>query len=133
MAANPHRGEVKIELEGQTLLMRPTFACLVEIEQGSGKPIMELVRRFADRRFGFADVTAVVAAGLKAAGAPVTNERVAEMVFNTGLLESAVPATRLLAATLKADVADDDLAGERESAPGENAGEEPGKSGAAEG
>lgn len=122
MTPNVHRGEVKIELEGRTLLMRPTFQSLVEIEQATGRPIMEVVRRFAERNFAFGDVTAVVAAGLKGAGAPVTNARVAEMVFNTGVLDAAMPASRLLFSILKADVTDDDLAGEPDEtteAPGE--------------
>lgn len=123
MTANPHRGEVKVELEGRTLLMRPTFQCLVEIEQTTGRPIMELVRRFADRNFAFSDVTAVIAAGLKGAGAPAANERVAEMVFNTGLLKAALPASQLLFSILKADVADDDEAGLEDVAPGESLGE----------
>lgn len=127
MATNPHRGEVEIELEGQTLLMRPTFACLVQIEQATGRPIMEVVRRFADRSFGVSDVTAVVAAGLKGAGAPVTNERVAEMVFNTGLLKAAVPASQLLFGMLNAGLGDDDLAGEEEAQA------DPGEAPAAEG
>lgn len=131
MAAIPHRGEVKIELEGRTLLMRPTFECLVQIEQATGRPIMDVVRRFADHRFGVTDVTAVIAAGLKGAGAPVTDERVAEMVFNTGFLQAAGPASQLLFGLLNVGLTEVDLAGEEEPDDGPEAG--PGKSPAAEG
>ena len=56
MTANGHLGEVEIELEGKTYLMRPSVEGLVQIEQSTGRSIMDLLRRFAERRFAFGDM-----------------------------------------------------------------------------
>ena len=81
-------GEVEIELDGRAYTMRPCFQALAEIEAATGTGIMALVRRFAGKSFGIGDVTAVVTAGLKAAGEPATQEKVGELIFKTGLLKA---------------------------------------------
>ena len=93
-------GEVEIELDGRAYTMRPCFQALAEIEAATGTGIMALVRRFAGKSFGIGDVTAVVTAGLKAAGEPASQEKVGELIFKTGLLKAATPAGEFLWAAL---------------------------------
>ena len=120
--ANPHRSEVTIELDGRIYLLRPSYQALAEIEAMTGIGVMALVRRFADRAFGFHDVTAVITAGLKAAGHPASREKVAEMVFRTGLLKVATPASAFLWNALRVANAD---AEEGEAGAGDGTGEAP--------
>ncbi len=127
MAANPYRGEVEIELDGRDLIMRPTYETLADIEAATGSTAMQLIRRFGEHSFGFNDLVAIVGAGLKGAGTPFSRKRVAEMVYNSGLLAAAGPASELLLSAMNAgqlpvdegtdDPASDDLAGDDE--PGE--------------
>lgn len=123
MSANNHRGEVEIKLEGETLLMRPTFAALNQIEQRTGSPLLELLVRFNTGRFRLMDVIATVTAGFEAAGTSLAEERVAKMVWKSGYQTCVAPAAALLACIWTANLTEDDEAGLAATAnqEGENA------------
>jgi hypothetical protein len=100
MAANKHRGEVEITLDGKSFTLRPTFQAMVEIEAVLGKGLLGLVRRISEMEFGYTEAQAVITAGLRAAGEKATPEKVGEMVFRTGLAELAGPIGSFLTAAL---------------------------------
>jgi hypothetical protein len=92
--ANPHRGEVKIELlkasgEGiDHLVLRPTFAAIVEVEEALGTGMAEIVRRFLPPpKFGIRDVAAIIYSGLKAAGHRERRDVVEQRVMLTGFFQ----------------------------------------------
>lgn len=105
MPANPHRGEIEIALvtpdgDERKFVMRPSFQALAEIESMAGVGIVPLARRFMARQWSITDATAVITAGLKAAGEPAKYEKVGEMVFRTGLSNIAKPINDFLEASL---------------------------------
>jgi Phage tail tube protein, GTA-gp10 len=127
MTANPHRGEVEVLLRGpeggrRRYLLRPTFGALAAMEAMSGAGIFTLARRFATGAVAFTDLTAVVAGGLEGGsegalggglgprpgGAAPSGrgrawERVAELVYESGLLRLIAPASELLWHAVKGD------------------------------
>ena len=57
-AANPVRGETALEIGGETLALRPSFAALVAAEQEVG-PLFDLVERAADGKLSLGDLAAL--------------------------------------------------------------------------
>lgn len=57
-AANPMRGEAALEIGGETLRLRASFAALVAAEQELG-PLFELVERAADGKLSLGDLVAL--------------------------------------------------------------------------
>jgi len=116
--ANKARGEVEIVLKGRTLKMRPTHQFLAEIESLRGMGVMAIVQRFLTRNYGFADVVDIVWAGLKAGGLQVRRDKVAELVFETGITAPASAAIELLSNALGfADAKTDDNDAEGDDGP----------------
>ncbi|ETI65176.1 hypothetical protein C100_03395 [Sphingobium sp. C100] len=56
--ANPQRGEAALEVGGETLALRPSFAALVAAEQELG-PLFDLVERAVDGKLSLADLVAL--------------------------------------------------------------------------
>ncbi len=54
-AANPERGETALEVGGEQLAMRPSFAALVAAEAEVG-PLFDLVERAADGKLSLGDL-----------------------------------------------------------------------------
>ena len=69
--ANPHRGEVKIELarldggEPEELALRPTIGAIVEVEEKLGLGLAGIIQRFSRPpvSYGLRDVLAIVLLG----------------------------------------------------------------------
>ena len=94
--ANPHRGEVEITLAGKTYVMRATFGAVVEIETKTGTGLVDLAERTYSGKPRLTDLTAVVWAGLRAAGEPATYEKVGEMVMDEGIQAAIGPVLEFL-------------------------------------
>lgn len=56
--ANPERGEAALEIGGELLALRPSFAALVAAEAEIG-PLFELVERAADGKLSLGDLVAL--------------------------------------------------------------------------
>lgn len=94
MSANPHRGEASLLVDGETLLLRPSFGALVAAEQELG-PLFGLVERASEGRLGIGEVAALfdhVSAGRPEA---ITRERIGEAVVEQGLAR-VTPLLRML-------------------------------------
>lgn len=99
-AHNPHRGEVPVRLrvgEGwRDFVLRPTWQAAAEVESELGTGLIGILDRYRARQFGLRETAAIVGAGLRAAGEPAKPSAVAEMVFRTGIGETAEAAIALL-------------------------------------
>ena len=82
-AANPMRGEAALEIGGETLLLRPSFAALVAAEQELG-PLFALVERAADGKLSLGDLVALFWHCLVDREA-MTREALGEAVIAVGL------------------------------------------------
>lgn len=98
--ANPHRGDVAAEIGGRRRTLRLTLGALAELEAAFGADDLgDLARVFAAGKLRARDAVRVIAAGLRGAGEPVTDEEVAAMAIDGGAAGYAALVVALVAAT----------------------------------
>lgn len=99
---NPHRGEVKLVINGTPHAMRLTLGAMAELEArlecGS---MIELAERFEAGRPGAAELLALLEAGLKGAGAPVAEGELADAEIEGGTVAAMRAGIRLLGAAFR--------------------------------
>ncbi len=93
-AANPVRGEARLVVAGETLVLRPSFAALVAAEGELG-PLFALVERAAEGRLGLAELAALFWHCLRERPEGLTREAFGEALVAGGLA-AATPALRVL-------------------------------------
>ena len=97
--ANAARGEAEITLDGERRVMRLTLGALAELETALGAGgLPALAERFERGEFGAKDLTALIGAGLRGAGAEISDMEVASMAIDGGAGGAARAAAQLLAA-----------------------------------
>lgn len=89
--ANPCRGEARIVVDGESVLLRPSFAALVAAEEELG-PLFALVERAAEGRLKLAEIAALF---WHCAGGAASRERIGEALVGQGLAQ-ATPALKML-------------------------------------
>jgi hypothetical protein len=94
MSANPVRGETALRVNGETLVLRPSFAALVAAEGELG-PLFALVDRAAEGRLALQEMVALFWHCRHEAPAALTREAIGEAVAAAGLA-SATPVLRSL-------------------------------------
>jgi hypothetical protein len=93
-AVNPVRGEAALDLGGETLALRPSFAALVAAEEELG-PLFALVERAAEGRLGIGEMVALFWHCLREVPEGMTREAFGEGVAAGGL-SAATPALKML-------------------------------------
>jgi hypothetical protein len=83
-AVNSARGEAALELGGETLRLRPSFAALVAAEEELG-PLFELVDRAADGKLPLSDIAALFWHCLVDPPGGLTREALGEAIVEAGL------------------------------------------------
>jgi hypothetical protein len=96
--ANPVRGEAALRVDGETLVLRPSFQALVAAEGELG-PLFALVERAADGRLGIGEMVALFWHCRHEAPAALTREAFGEAVAAGGL-SAATPVLRVLLAQI---------------------------------
>ena len=91
---NPARGEAGIRVNGEMLVLRPSFAALVAAEEELG-PLFELVERAAAGGLRLSEMAALFWHCRVDAPKELTRERLGEAIVASGLAE-ATPALRVL-------------------------------------
>ena len=100
--ANRHRGEIEAELGGQKYTLVLTLGALAEIEDAyGGEDMIAIAERFESGRIKASDAILMIGAGLRGAGATLTNEDVARLSVAGG----AAGFLRIVADLLKATFA----------------------------
>ena len=94
MSANAARGEAELRLDGEMLVLRPSFAALVAAEAEVG-PLFALVERAAEGRLGLGEMAALFWHCLKDRPEGLTRAGFGESLA-TGGLAAATPALRVL-------------------------------------
>lgn len=103
--ANPERGEVPILLGGKSYPMRPSYAAIKAIELALG-PVVALATKLAHplERLSVDALSIIVTEAIRAAGKDrddkvlqaFTPEKVAELIFDQGILSAIEPVEVLL-------------------------------------
>lgn len=71
---NHLRGDIALQLGGETLTLRPTFTALAEIESQTNASLIALARKLANGEARLRELELIIAAGLRGAGAPVPED-----------------------------------------------------------
>ena len=99
--ANRHRGEIEVDIGGARRRLVLTLGALAELEDALGaEDLVALTERFgAGGRLKARDLTRVIGAGLRGAGAAVTDDDVAVMSVEGGAQGYVRIAAELIQAT----------------------------------
>ncbi|MEZ5693206.1 MAG: gene transfer agent family protein [Altererythrobacter sp.] len=98
-AANPHRGEASITIDGQPCVLRPSFSALVAAEQELG-PLFALVERAGEGRMSLGEMAALFWHCLAEPG-DLSRDSFNEGVAALGLASCARPLRTLLGQILQ--------------------------------
>ena len=97
---NLQRGEIEARLGGRTYVLCLTLGALAELEAAFGETDMvSLAERFETGRLKSRDVILILGAGLRGAGADISDEEVAQMKCENGLKGCVDVVASLLRAT----------------------------------
>lgn len=106
MGANRRRGEIAAVLDGKERKLCLTLGALAELEAAyGGEDLAALLTRFGSGRLAASDLIRIVGAGLRGAGADVTDAEVSAMQADGGAAGMARIAADLLAASFAAEPA----------------------------
>jgi hypothetical protein len=98
--ANRHRGEIEAVLGGERRLMVLTLGALAELEQAfGGEDMLALAARFETGRISAMDAVRVIGAGLRGAGAEISDVEVARLTAEGAAAGYIAIVADLLAAT----------------------------------
>jgi len=106
--ANQYKGEVKGKLGDKERTFRLTFDSIVNIENRTGKSILEITNNMAQNKYSLQDVVIVVHEGLQGAGGKFIQSAVGDMVIQTGLLKIAILCSEVLMTIFTGDKAEED-------------------------
>ena len=106
--ANQYKGEVKGKLGDKERTFRLTFEGIVNIENRTGKSILEITNNMAQNKYSLQDVVIVMHEGLQGAGGKFTQSAVGDMVIQTGLLKIAILCSEVLMTIFTGDKAEED-------------------------
>jgi hypothetical protein len=97
---NHHRGEIEAEIGGVRRKLVLTLGALAELESAFGaEDLVALTERFGSGRLKAADLTRIIAAGLRGAGEVITDEEVSRLPVADGVNGYVRIAAGLIAAT----------------------------------
>ena len=96
--ANPWTGEVELVIDGNPRGMKLTLGALAELEQAwKVGSLVDLVQPFESGGFSAADVLALIGAGLRGGGEPMSAGDLASAEIEGGPMAGARAAAQLLA------------------------------------
>lgn len=98
--SNKYRGEIEAEIGGKIRTLVLTLGALAELESAFGADdLVALTERFGSGRLSARDLVRIIAAGLRGAGEPISDEDVATFKMDGGATAYVQLAADLIAAT----------------------------------
>jgi Phage tail tube protein, GTA-gp10 len=101
--ANRHRGEIDATLDGARRTLCLTLGALAELESAFGDAdMLSLAQRFEGGRLSARDCVRIIGAGLRGAGAAISDDEVARLQAEGGAAGFVAVVAQLLSATFGA-------------------------------
>ena len=94
---NQYKGEVKGKLGDTERTFRLTFESIVNIENKTGKSIIQLTTDMSSAKYTFKDLLIILHEGLKGAGSNVIQKAVGDMIMESGIIKASETAGIVLA------------------------------------
>ena len=105
--ANKYKGEIKGKLGDQEKTFRLTFENIVNIENRSGKSILDITNSMSNNNYSLRDIVIIMHEALEGAGGKYVQKAVGEMVLKDGLLKVAVLCSEILMTIFTGDKEED--------------------------
>ena len=96
--ANKHRGEVTLELGGESYVLVPSFGNVAEIEDAIGTNLLTVGKKLEATNFTEPELLSFIEAFLKASGHEVDAEAIAEGITESGVLNVTAPLIKFVVA-----------------------------------
>ena len=106
--ANQYKGEITGKLGDKERTFRLTFEGIVNIENRTGKSILEITNNMAQNKYSLQDVVIVMHEALQGAGGKFIQSAVGDMVLQSGLLKIAILCSEVLMTIFTGDKAEED-------------------------
>lgn len=84
---NKIRNETKLVLGKDEYILRPTFDCMVAIEEATGKALPSFVHAIFTQTVGVKDTVIIIVEGTKAAGKAMSASEASELIQEYGILQ----------------------------------------------
>lgn len=97
---NPLKGEIEIELGGQTYKCRLTIDSLVKIEDELDAGILELASNIAEAKVRVRTLLTVLRYALRGGGNDFDDRKIKEIITETGVIQASGVVAQLLADSL---------------------------------
>ena len=94
---NQYKGEVKGKLGDKERTFRLTFESIVNIENKTGKSIIQLTTDMSSAKYSFKDLLTILHEALKGGGTNILPEAVGDAMMKSGLIKSSELAGIVLA------------------------------------
>lgn len=94
--ANKIRGEVEIKLGGESVILRPAFHGLAELEDRAGKGLLGIAVDLSKQNLGIKTIVAIIFGGMVGAGSKRSFEEIAELVVKEGAFNYIRPCMEFL-------------------------------------
>ena len=94
---NQYKGEVKAVLGKREKTFKLTFESIVNIENNTGKSIIQLTTDMSSAKYTFKDLLIILHEGLKGAGGNVIQKAVGDMIMESGIIKASETAGIVLA------------------------------------
>ena len=100
---NQYKGEVKAVLGKKEKTFRLTFESIVNIENNTGKSIIQLTTDMSSAKYTFNDLLIILHEGLKGAGGNIIQKAVGDMIMESGIIKASETAGIVLASAFTAE------------------------------
>jgi len=94
--ANQYKGEITGKLGDKERTFRLTFESIINIENRTGKSILDITNSMGNNNYSLKDVVIVIHEALQGAGGKFVQSAVGDMVIQTGLMKVAVLCSEIL-------------------------------------
>ncbi len=94
--ANQYKGEIKGKFGDKERTFRLTFESIVNIENRTGKSILDITNSMGNNNYSMKDIVIVMHEALQGAGGKFVQSAVGEMVIKDGLLKVAILCSEIL-------------------------------------
>ena len=97
---NPLKGEIEIELGGQTYKCRLTIDAIIKIEESCNCGIIKLAQKMADGDIRMSDILSVLLPALRGGGNDFDLKKITKLVQDAGIVNATSAVATLIAQSL---------------------------------
>lgn len=93
---NKLRGEIEIDIEGESYILRPTFDAIASIESKTDKSLVKIATLLSQNDIRVADLTEIIFQGAKAANNEINREKIQGAILDKGIYKFMQPCMEFL-------------------------------------